>query len=261
MPYIPPEVIEQARQIDLLSYMKAFEPGELVRISGNNYTTRTHDSLKISNGKWMWWSQRIGGYNALDYLIKVKDYSFVEAVETLMGKAAVMPALTVRPKQKEMPKALLLPEKSDTTDKITEYLFGRGIDYSIIEYCIAKGYIFESLPYHNLVCVGFDESGKAKYAAYRATIDRRILGDCSGSDKHYSFRIADSKSDTVHLFECAIDLLSYATLAKISGRDWRQENLVSLAGVYLPKEKIEDSTTPAALVQYLKSKPQIQFTA
>ena len=39
MPYIPPEVIEQARQIDLLSYMKAFEPNELVRISGNNYTT------------------------------------------------------------------------------------------------------------------------------------------------------------------------------------------------------------------------------
>lgn len=253
-----PDVIEQARQIDLLSYLQAFEPNELVRVSGNTYTTRTHDSLKISNGKWMWWSQGIGGYNALDYLIKVKEYSFVEAVETLMGKAAVMPALTVRPKQKEIPKALLLPEKSATTDKITEYLFRRGIDYSIIEYCISKGYIFESLPYHNLVCVGFDEQGKARYAAYRATIDRRILGDCSGSDKHYSFRIADSKSDTVHLFECAIDLLSYATLEKMAGRDWRQENLVSLAGVYLPKEKIEDSTTPAALVQYLKNKPQIK---
>lgn len=258
MPYIPPEVIEQARQIDLLSYMQAFEPGELVRISGNNYTTRTHDSLKISNGKWMWWSQRIGGYNALDYLVKVKEYSFVEAVETLMGKAAVMPSIAVPTPKKDVPKVLLLPEKSTTTDKITEYLFSRGIDYSIIEYCISKGLIFESLPYHNLVCVGFDEQGKARYAAYRATIDRRILGDCSGSDKHYSFRIADSKSDTVHLFECAIDLLSFATLAKISGRDWRQKNLVSLAGVYLPKEKIEDSTTPAALVQYLKSKPQIK---
>ncbi len=257
MPYIPPEVIEQARQIDLLSYLQAFEPGELVRISGNNYTTRTHDSLKISNGKWMWWSQRIGGYNALDYLVKVKEYSFVEAVETLMGKAAVMPSIAIPKPKKDVPKVLLLPEKSTTTDKITEYLFGRGIDYSIIEYCIDKGLIFESLPYHNLVCVGYDEQGKAKYAAYRATIDRRILGDCSGSDKHYSFRIADSESNTVHLFECAIDLLSYATLAKISGRDWRQENLVSLAGVYLPKEKIEDSTTPAALVQYLKSKPHI----
>ena len=69
MPYIPPEVVEQARQIDLLTYLQSCEPQELVRISGNNYTTRTHDSLKISNGKWMWWSQRIGGYNALDYLV------------------------------------------------------------------------------------------------------------------------------------------------------------------------------------------------
>ena len=258
MPYIPPEVVEQARQIDLLSYLQAFEPGELVRISGNNYTTRTHDSLKISNGKWMWWSHRIGGYNALDYLIKVKEYSFVEAVETLMGKAAVMPSIAVPKPKKDVPKVLLLPEKSDSTDKITEYLFGRGIDLSIIDYCIDRGLIFESLPYHNLVFVGYDENEKARYAAYRAANDRRILGDCSGSDKHYSFRIADSESNTVHLFECAIDLLSYATLAKISGRDWQQENLVSLAGVYLPKEKIEDSTTPAALVQFLKSKPQIK---
>ena len=57
MPYIAPEVIEQARQIDLLTYLKNCEPHELVRISGNNYTTRTHDSLKISNGYWLWWSE------------------------------------------------------------------------------------------------------------------------------------------------------------------------------------------------------------
>mgnify|MGYP000836408088 CR=1 FL=1 len=116
MPYIPPEVVEQARLIDLLTYLQSCEPQELVRISGNNYTTRTHDSLKISNGKWMWWSQRIGGYNALDYLVKVKGCSFVEAVETLMGKAAVMPSMTVKPQQKTEPRVLLcrikvLPQK------------------------------------------------------------------------------------------------------------------------------------------------------
>ena len=195
MPYIPPEVVEQARQIDLLTYLKSCEPHELVRISGNNYTTRTHDSLKISNGKWMWWSQRIGGYNALDYLVKVKGCSFVEAVETLMGKAAVMPAIVCKPEQKKEPKVLLLPEKSNSTDKITRYLFNRGIDLTIIDYCIDKGLIFESLPYHNLVFVGFDEKQTPKYAAFRAANDRRILGDCSGSDKHYSFRIADSESE------------------------------------------------------------------
>lgn len=44
----------------------------------------------------------------------------------------------------------------------------------------------------------------------------------------------------------------------MAGRDWRKDNLVSLAGVYLPKERIEDSTTPAALVKYLNEKPQIK---
>ena len=33
MPYIPPEVVEQARQIDLLTYLQSCEPQELVRIS------------------------------------------------------------------------------------------------------------------------------------------------------------------------------------------------------------------------------------
>lgn len=50
----------------------------------------------------------------------------------------------------------------------------------------------------------------------------------------------------------------YATLEKMAGRDWRKDNLVSLAGVYLPKERIGDSTTPAALVKYLNEKPQIK---
>ena len=258
MPYIPPEVVEQARQIDLLTYLQSCEPQELVRISGNNYTTRTHDSLKISNGKWMWWSQRIGGYNALDYLVKVKGCSFVEAVETLMGKAAVMPSTTVKPKQKTEPKILLLPDKSASTERITEYLFGRGIDYTIIQYCIDKGLIFESLPYRNLVCVGFDEKNTPRYASYRATNDRRVLGDCSGSDKHYSFRIADSDSGTVHLFECAIDLLSYATLMKLEGKNWRQSNLISLAGVYSPKQNIGDSKVPVTLGRLLEKHKTIR---
>lgn len=52
MAFIPPETIEKARQVDLLTYLKTCEPNELVHISGNHYCTREHDSLKISNGKW-----------------------------------------------------------------------------------------------------------------------------------------------------------------------------------------------------------------
>ena len=53
MPYVAPEVVQRVKQIDLLTYLKNYEPYELVHFSGNTYTTRTHDSLKISNGKWM----------------------------------------------------------------------------------------------------------------------------------------------------------------------------------------------------------------
>ena len=80
-----PAVIEQARQIDLLSYLQRYEPSNLKRVAGNVYCTREHDSLKISNGKWYWWSRGIGGYSALDYLMKVRELGFVEAVQTLTG--------------------------------------------------------------------------------------------------------------------------------------------------------------------------------
>lgn len=52
MPYIPSEVVEKTREMDLLTYLKNYEPQELVQFGGNTYCTREHDSLKISNGKW-----------------------------------------------------------------------------------------------------------------------------------------------------------------------------------------------------------------
>ena len=46
MPYIPPEVVAKAKEMDLLTYLKNYEPGELVHFGGNTYCTRIHDSLK-----------------------------------------------------------------------------------------------------------------------------------------------------------------------------------------------------------------------
>lgn len=257
MPFIPPEVITEAKRMDLLTYLQHYEPHELVKFSGNTYTTRTHDSLKISNGKWMWWSQGIGGYTALDYLVKVKGYSFLEAVETIMGSKVALPTEYCKP-QKETPKTLRLPPKSPSTNVAKEYLFGRGIDIEIINSCIQKGLIFESLPYHNVVFVGKDENGKPRYAAYRATNNSRLMGDASGSDKHYSFCLNGSNKSDVHLFECAIDALSFATITKMNGGNWKEQNLLSLAGVYAPKENIWESKIPVALLGYLERSPEIK---
>ena len=257
MPYIAPEVITEAKRMDLLTYLREYEPGELVKFSSNTYTTRTHDSLKISNGKWMWWSRGIGGKSALDYLIKVRGMDFVEAVQTIMGNGSVsFPTCKNIKSYEEQP--LLLPQKSPTTEVVFDYLFGRGIDYEIINHCLEQELIIESLPYHNAVFIGYDENKEPKYAAYRATNQSRIMGDCTGSKKQYSFRLTAENTGEVHLFECAIDLLSYATLMKLEGKDWRQFNLVSLAGVYSPKQKIEDSKVPVTLGRLLEKDKTIR---
>ena len=257
MPYIAPEVITEAKRMDLLTYLREFETGELVKFSRNTYTTKTHDSLKISNGKWMWWSRGIGGKSALDYLIKVRGMDFVEAVQTIMGNGSVSyPTYENSNSYEQQP--LLLPERSPTSDVVVEYLFGRGIDYEIINECLDKELIIESLPYHNVVFIGYDENKEPKYAAYRATNQSRIMGDCTGSKKQYSFRLTAENTGEVHLFECAIDLLSYATLLKLDGKDWRQFNLVSLAGVYSPKQKIEDSKVPVTLSRLLEKDKTIR---
>lgn len=68
MAYIEPELVAKAKEMDLLTYLKNYEPGQLVKLLGGEYCTKEHDSLKISNGKWCWWSRGIGGRSALDWL-------------------------------------------------------------------------------------------------------------------------------------------------------------------------------------------------
>ena len=252
-----PAVIEQARQIDLLSYLQRYEPGNLKRVAGNVYCTREHDSLKISNGKWYWWSRGFGGFSALDYLMKVREFSFVEAVQTLTGDMGDWkpPPPAVK---KDEPKVLLLPPRNKDSDRVLQYLFGRGIDYAIVQDCIADGTIYESADYHNAVFIGKDESGNPKYAACRGTMGS-FKRDASGSDKRYSFRLlAREPTHTVHLFEAAIDVLSYATYLKCEGKDYKAANLLSLSGVYQPKKELAESRIPIALTTFLNAHPQIK---
>lgn len=257
---IDPDVLERVRQIDLLSYLREFEPSNLVKVKGtsNVYCTAEHDSLKISNGKWYWWSRGFGGYSALDYLIKVKEYDFVEAVEILTGQTMADWKPPPAPK-KDKPKVLLLPPKNKDCNRVIQYLFGRGIDYQLIQECISDGTLYESADYHNAVFIGKDESGTPKYAALRGTLGSTFKQDASGSDKQYSFRLLAKKpADTVHLFEAAIDLLSYATYLKCEGKDYKSENLLSLSGVYQPKKEMKDSKIPIALTTFLSANPQIK---
>ena len=144
MAYIHPEVIAEARKVDLLSYLRATDPNELVKCDGNEYCTRTHDSLKISNGKWFWWSRGIGGASALDYLVKVRGVDFLTAVESVMGKAVEIPSF-VSPKPKKTYERVYMPIHTPMLNQAKKYLLVRGIDEAIIDECISKKLIAENL--------------------------------------------------------------------------------------------------------------------
>ena len=263
MPYYTEEQIKKARSIDLLTYLQTYEPTELVHVRGNTHCTATHDSLKLSNGKWYWWSRGIGGSSALDYLIKVKGMQFMDAMKILTADSEL--ALNNAPvlgesRQNKGTRKLLLPEKSETNLEVIRYLSSRGIDRDIIKECIEEGLLYESLPYHNCIFVGYDESGKAAYACYRATNGERLMGEAAGSDKQYSFRINRAGS-TLHVFESAIDLLSYATIMKIKTGEWRAEPMLSLGGVYAPSTNNKQSKLPIALENMTQNQTQINTFA
>ena len=120
MAYFTPEEIQQAKRMDLLTYLQAYEPNQLVKVSNDTYCTKDHDSLKISNGKWHWFSRNTGGRSALDYLVKVRGLSFLEAMETIHGKP--MPRTIPAPARKQEPRALLLPERNGNADRVIQYL-------------------------------------------------------------------------------------------------------------------------------------------
>ncbi|UKI28257.1 MAG: DUF3991 domain-containing protein [Clostridium sp.] len=187
MAYFTQEQIDKAKEIDVLSYLQNKNPDELVYESRGTYHTRTHDSLKISNGKWYWFSRGIGGITALEYLIQVEEYSFTEAVEHLINQKGIekkyIPKIQLT--EKEKIKKLVLPNKSKYNDRVIAYLTDRGISKTIVEECINKGYIYQTYPHNNVVFVGFDEENNPRYAGVRGTNASRYMCDAYGSDKAF----------------------------------------------------------------------------
>lgn len=248
MPGVTKEQIERAKEWDLLSYLQTYEPHEVKRCGGSEYRTVTHDSLKISNGKWHWHSRGIGGRTALDYLIKVRGMGFVAAVETLCGERGAAAMEMPKPKPKEKPrKPFSLPEGNRCGRAMVSYLQGRGIDADIISQCIGKGILYESRDYHNCVFVGRDPAGKARYAFLRGTYGQ-FRNDVEGSDKQYGFFLpaADRESPFLAVAESPIDALSIATLLKRQGEDWQRNHYLSLGG-----------TAPCALIRFLHDHPAV----
>jgi hypothetical protein len=257
MPYIDPTEIEKVKQIDLLAYLEQREPDELVRLGNNTYCTKTHDSLKLSHGKFYWWSRGIGGRSALDYLIKVKGMAFTDAVRHLGAADYVPPAkpaatLPSRPQAREL---LLPPAEKDNADAVG-YLTRRSIAPAVIDRCTREGIVYATRNgrYTNVVFVGKDSAGVPRYAALRAARGG-FKGEAKGSDKRFSFRLGPTSADAVHVFEGAIDALSYATLVAERGATWQALSLLALGGIPPARKDGGESQLVPALAQYLGDNP------
>ena len=248
MQLISDEDLARAREMDLLTYLTYYDPGNLRHVSGSVYSTVEHDSLIINNGKWCWFSQGIGGKSALDYLIKVKQIPFREAVERLIGYISE-PLPPVKPKE-EPPKEFKMPELNSDPSCAAQYLIGRGIDPEIVQWCIDHKLIYETTKYQNVLFVGYDREGIPRYGAVRS-IFGNFKGDVQGSDKRIAFRLIKAQHPRkVHVFESVPDLLSFASLVKLEGKNWHKETYLSLAG-------IGGTSLPRALEHFLKDYPDV----
>lgn len=241
------EQIERARSVDLVSFLQQYQPGELKRV-GQSWTFRSHDSMRISDdGRWNWFSQSMGGGDAISYLIKVHRMTFQEAVRTLGGED-YQTAATVRTAREPQPRReFVLPQKNQNNRRTFAYLCSRGIDPEIINHCMRRGLIYEDAWHHNAVFVGHDGAGTARYAMLRSTVSNSSFKiEQAGSNKAFGFCMKGSGS-TLYVCEAAIDALSVATLRKLGGRDWRKDSYLALGGVTASAEKL-----PPALERMLQ---------
>ncbi len=85
MPWVTEDQLSRARDIDLLTFLKANEPGELLPPKHGIHRTVSHGSLVISDNRWYWNRGGVGGYSALDYLVKVRGMKLHEAVAVILG--------------------------------------------------------------------------------------------------------------------------------------------------------------------------------
>lgn len=117
------EQMEQVRSITLLDYLQSHESFNItIRERYNEIRLKDHDSfiLTISNDLFDWKSKKIGGKGALDYLIKVRNYDFKEAVYMLLPNGSLnldysqKPAYTAKIDKEKNANPLFCPQKAIT---------------------------------------------------------------------------------------------------------------------------------------------------
>lgn len=251
--------LKRVKSLDLLTYYENYEPNELIKNGWNDYTTRTHSSLHMSNGLWCYWAKNIGGKTALKFFIEVEGWNFLDAALYLRDLIDKQPPEIKTNQNTINNRPFRLPEPNINNAIARNYLMlERGIDKEIVDYCIQNHYLYEAKRDHSIIFIGYDHHHYPQYAAKRATSSTLKI-DVAGSKKENCFNIINDQSKVLHVFESAIDLLSYLTLLKKQGRNYLSENYLSIGGATILGSHIEEASIPIALETFLKHNPNIQI--
>lgn len=111
------------------------------------------------------------------------------------------------------------------------------------------------------VFVGRDRTGVPRYAALRSC-EGGFKGEAPRSDKRFAFSLQSVRNNGVlHVFESAIDALSYATILEHEGKQTASLGMLSLGGVSVPHARNGAPKLPLALAQHLDDRPYIASLA
>ncbi|NSI22280.1 AAA family ATPase [Mediterraneibacter gnavus] len=225
------EQIQRADDTDLYVFLSG--RGEQFKRCGKEYRWLRHDSVMINKNEWYRFSQNKGGH-AIDFMKEFYGLSFAEAVKELLGEEGDRNKRTAKEdvgRQKVCPiplPGLELPERNESCEIARKYLIEqRKLSEQLVNQMIAKGDIYESKNYHNVVFVGRDKEQNPRYAAMRGIDENRYRGEAKGSEKAYGFGYIGT-DEKLFVFESPIDLLSYITAVP---EEWEKHSYISLGGL------------------------------
>ena len=200
---------DKARTTNLVDLLQ--RQGEHLKRSGAEYQWRDgSNKVTIRGNLWYHQYEEVGG-DAIDFVRKFYNKDYPEAMEYLLngygGTLSVAPPVNREPKEFEM------PLRNDNMRRVYAYLLQqRGLSRDVVNVFAHKQMIYESLPHHNAVFVGYDTEGVPRHAHKRGTGSQSTYkGNAEGCTPEYSFHW-NGTSNKIFLFEAPIDMLSYISM-------------------------------------------------
>ena len=223
MPHYTESQISAANHVDLAAYL--LSRGEKLSRHGNQYLWEKNQ-VWIHGHEWYSHYESKGGH-AVSFVMRYFGLPFQNAVGELIGGSAVVSSQTIEPDKIKESKSLILPPRSETTNRLLCYLTReRFIAREVVEYFVNAKTLYEDVKYHNCVFVGLDEDGVPRHCHIRSTSGNYKRTE-SGSQAEYAFHHS-GESEWLFVFEAPIDMLAFITLHR---KDWQKHSYVALCSV------------------------------